>query len=131
VVHFGGADILVRQVSARGVPLAEADKNVCSTDLRTNPLPTDPFHGKLTSAAVFSPALVLMQEASMAGKIPLSRVYQSELIDRRILDVVHGGIQGVRAGAGRIFWRQARCALVFMDGGGAIAAHRARAETGR
>jgi dTDP-4-amino-4,6-dideoxygalactose transaminase len=32
-----------------------------------------------------------MQEASMAAKIPLSRVYQSELIDRRILDVVHGG----------------------------------------
>ncbi len=27
----------------------------------------------------------------MAGKIPLSRVYQSEAIDRRILDVVHGG----------------------------------------
>src|SRR5216110_1324686 len=27
----------------------------------------------------------------MAGKIPLSRVYQSEKIDRRILDVVHGG----------------------------------------
>ena len=27
----------------------------------------------------------------MAGTIPLSRVYQSELIDRRILDVVHGG----------------------------------------
>lgn len=27
----------------------------------------------------------------MAGKIPLSRVYQSETIDRRILDVVHGG----------------------------------------
>jgi dTDP-4-amino-4,6-dideoxygalactose transaminase len=27
----------------------------------------------------------------LAAKIPLSRVYQSELIDRRILDVVHGG----------------------------------------
>ena len=27
----------------------------------------------------------------MAGKIPLSRVYQSEQIDRRILEVVHGG----------------------------------------
>src|SRR5258706_14035357 len=27
----------------------------------------------------------------MAGKIPLSRVYHSELIDRRILDVVKGG----------------------------------------
>src|SRR5438477_3799039 len=27
----------------------------------------------------------------MAGKIPLSRVYQSVKIDRRILDVVHGG----------------------------------------
>src|SRR5947208_798965 len=27
----------------------------------------------------------------MAAKIPLSRVYQSEKIDRRILDVVHGG----------------------------------------
>ena len=27
----------------------------------------------------------------MAGKIPLSRVYQSETIDRRILDVVHSG----------------------------------------
>ncbi|CAN5585171.1 DegT/DnrJ/EryC1/StrS family aminotransferase [soil metagenome] len=27
----------------------------------------------------------------MATKIPLSRVYQSEAIDRRILDVVHGG----------------------------------------
>src|SRR6266516_4035231 len=27
----------------------------------------------------------------MAGKIPLSRVYQSETIDRRILAVVHGG----------------------------------------
>src|SRR5207244_9342103 len=27
----------------------------------------------------------------MAGKIPLSRFYQSEKIDRRILDVVHGG----------------------------------------
>jgi dTDP-4-amino-4,6-dideoxygalactose transaminase len=27
----------------------------------------------------------------LAGKIPLSRVYQSETIDRRILDVVHGG----------------------------------------
>ena len=27
----------------------------------------------------------------MTGKIPLSRVHQSELIDRRILDVVHGG----------------------------------------
>ena len=27
----------------------------------------------------------------MAAKIPLSRVYQSEAIDRRILDVVHGG----------------------------------------
>lgn len=28
---------------------------------------------------------------NMAGKIPLSRVYQSEVIDRRILDVVKGG----------------------------------------
>jgi dTDP-4-amino-4,6-dideoxygalactose transaminase len=27
----------------------------------------------------------------MAGKIPLSRVYQSEAIDRRVLDVVHSG----------------------------------------
>src|ERR1700733_14400236 len=28
---------------------------------------------------------------AMAGRIPLSRVYQSELIDRRILEVVKGG----------------------------------------
>src|SRR4051794_5080962 len=28
---------------------------------------------------------------TMAGKIPLSRVYHSETIDRRILDVVKGG----------------------------------------
>src|SRR5438309_9455481 len=27
----------------------------------------------------------------MAARIPLSRVYHSDLIDRRILDVVHGG----------------------------------------
>src|SRR5437660_9335249 len=31
------------------------------------------------------------QGGRMAGKIPLSRVYQSELIDRHILDVVKGG----------------------------------------
>jgi dTDP-4-amino-4,6-dideoxygalactose transaminase len=30
-------------------------------------------------------------EDRVAGKIPLSRVYRSEAIDRRILDVVHGG----------------------------------------
>src|SRR5262249_11666347 len=32
-----------------------------------------------------------LKEALVAAKIPLSRVYQSEKIDRRILDVVHGG----------------------------------------
>jgi perosamine synthetase len=31
------------------------------------------------------------REASLAGKIPLSRVYQSETIERRILEVVRGG----------------------------------------
>ena len=31
------------------------------------------------------------REASLAGRIPLSRVHQSETIERRILDVVRGG----------------------------------------
>src|SRR5882757_2634637 len=32
-----------------------------------------------------------MEDIALAGKIPLSRVYQSETIDRRILEVVKGG----------------------------------------
>src|SRR5690242_18804272 len=42
------------------------------------PLDSGPLPGEITEVVV-------------AGKIPLSRVYQSELIDRRILEVVKGG----------------------------------------
>src|SRR5439155_24829184 len=49
-------------------------------------------HGKVIAFTVVCPAwFTRSRRLFMAGKIPLSRVYQSEKIDRRILDVVHGG----------------------------------------
>ena len=74
----------------------------------------------------------------MSGKIPLSRVYQSETIDRRILEVVKGGnyILGPECKAFEkelaAYFGVKHVGALLVDGGRASAAHRAgSSEAGR
>ena len=74
----------------------------------------------------------------MAARIPLSRVYHSEQIDRRILEVVKGGnfILGPECKAfeqelAAYFGVKHVVLSVVVDGGGAFAAYRPGTQAGR